>query len=439
MPLPWSVPQLRSSNSRPFRGGVDVVSIDVAALDKSGAPVTGLAPDDFLIVAGKKPRRVVSADFVSSLRPPRAAANRLVPSASSNSRNTAPRTLILLVDIDQIPSGGGRVAMKSIGEYLDQLGADDRVGVMTLTDRRVAPTTDRGPAREALNQLVGTSIRMRDKEMTFGEAPASRSAIATSLMAYWYRIADQGSAMPGDRCCTPPPEFDRILTVPQKCVEQAEFALERVRMHTRRVLARLSAIADAMAGGPEPKAIVLVSGGLLSDLRRGTTCSALAALTERTRVSIHSLLVEAESRQRRQQRRNEQARQHRRLRRTDGRRRGLAWFESTRLGEAATAMGRIDRELSGYYVFAFERDPTDRDGEHNEISTSERRAPASVAESRKSLTPPRPNAFASRARRRIRRPRCRTAEDRRRPCRRCRSTSTCSRCPCRPSATRRAS
>src|SRR6186713_1923694 len=116
-----------------FRSGVDVLAVDVVALDKARMPVAGLTAEDFAVVAGKKPRRIVGVDFVSSAKPARSAANLTVPGPTANGRAIAPRTLMLLVDMDQIPSGGGRVSFKSIGEYLDQLLPADQVGVMTLT------------------------------------------------------------------------------------------------------------------------------------------------------------------------------------------------------------------------------------------------------------------------------------------------------------------
>jgi hypothetical protein len=66
-------------------------------------------------------------------------------------------------------------------------------------------------------------------------------------------------------------------------------------VHTRRVLTRLGAIANAMTTLPEPKAIILISGGFISDIGVRGDMADLASITERTRVTVHSLLVEAEA------------------------------------------------------------------------------------------------------------------------------------------------
>ena len=380
-----------------FRSGVGVIAVDVVAVDKTRLPVPGLTAEDFAVVAGKKPRRIVAVDFISSARPVRSAANQSVPGPTANSRAIAPRTLMLLVDVDQIPSGGGRVPFRSIGEYLDQLMPADQVGVMTLTDRRVSPTTDRTVVRDALNQLVGSSMRLRDKEMTFGEAAGIATRDRASLMAYWYRIVNFGFAVPGDRSCTPPKDFELLTTVPQNCVQEAELSIDHARVHTRRVLARLGAIANAMATLPEPKAIILVSGGFISDIGVRGDIADFAAITEGTRVTVHSLLIEAES-----SAGGGTTTDTRRLDSNSGMG-GLSDVASAARGStqrvitsATAALARIDREMSGYYVLWMERDPADLPGERLDLEVRTTR-PGVTLVSRKGLTPPRPNRFASSA------------------------------------------
>jgi len=373
-----------------FRSGIDLVTVDVAVLDRNGSPVAGLEADDFIVVAGRRPRRIVGVDFVSSLRPARAHAFMAAPGGSSNRRIVAPRTLIFLVDVEQIPAGAGRTAMRGIGEYLDRLAPEDRVGLLTLADTRVGTTTDRATIRESVSKLVGVSARLRDKEMTFGEAPGIAARDMTSLRAYWSRIADQGGAFPGDRTCAPPQGFEMLTAVPATCSQQAEGVLERFRYETRRVLGRLGVIAEAMATLPEPKAIVLVSGGLFSDVKVQNDLAEFGRLAERTHVSLSALLVEP-----------------------DGSSGGGNTSGTLRLdsqfgfgglvdvsaasrgsahrvgGDSAAALARLDRELSGHYVLSFERDPADAEGERMDLEVKTRRADVTVR-TRKGLTPTRP-------------------------------------------------
>ena len=380
-----------------FRSGVDVLTIDVVALDKMRGPAPGLTAADFTVLAGNKPRRIVGVDFVTSVKPTRSAANLTAPGATANTRVTAPRTLMLLVDIDQIPAGGGRAALKSIGDYLDQLSPADRVGVMTLLERRAPPTTDRAVVRQALEQLVGTSSRMREKEMTFGEAAGIATRDRAALMAYWYRTVNFGVAMPGDRTCSPPKGFETITSVPQVCVTEAEYGIDRARVHTRRVLTRLGELAGAMAALPDPKAIILLSGGFLSDIGVRPDLKEFAGITERARVSVHTLLVEPEA--------SAGAGNSTETRRLDtvagigalsdvaDAARGSA---QRVVGSSAGVMSRIDRELSGFYAISFEREAADVAGERLELEVRTSR-PGVTLLARKGFTPPRPNRFAASA------------------------------------------
>ena len=47
-----------------FRTGVDVITVDVGAVDSRGQPVTDLHAPEFTVKIDGKPRRVVSADLV---------------------------------------------------------------------------------------------------------------------------------------------------------------------------------------------------------------------------------------------------------------------------------------------------------------------------------------------------------------------------------------
>ena len=377
-----------------FRSGVDLVTIDVAVLDKSGAPVAALTAGDFTVVAGNKPRRVVSADFVRSSPPLRAEAFRSVAMQSSNRRIIAPRTVIFLVDIEQIPSGEGRTAMKGFAEYMDRLRPDDRIGVMTLSDNRASPTTNRSTVRDAFSKLVGSSPRLRAREMTFGEAPGIANRDRASLMAYWSRISESGSAMPGEQTCGPPRGFEQLMVVPPVCIREAEAVIERVRFESRRVLRRLGEIAQAMDTVPDPKAIVLVSGGLFNDSRTQNDFAEFASVAERARVPVFSLLVEADG-----SAGGTSNTDTKRLDSTIGFG-GLADLASLGRGSARRLIGdptpvlaRLDRELSGHYVLAFERDPVDREGARIDLEVRVRRPDVTVM-TRRGVTPGRPLSVA---------------------------------------------
>ena len=354
-----------------FRGGVDLVGVDVVVLDKSGTPVTDLTAADFIVEAGGARRRIVSADYVSAgggtpaMSPTAAAA----PTASSNTRQPISRTLIFVVDLENILSGEGRLAMQNVADFVGRLGAGDRVGLVALPtgDPRIEPTTDRAALREAVTRLAGISLRLRDRQMTFGEAAGIAGGDRRSLAAYWYRIVDQGREPAMGKNCGPPEgPFERPLTVPQVCILAAQRTLESVRYHTRRTLDVARSLATAMAPLPGPKGIVLVSGGLLTDGETMAQLREFSTAAERARVSLYSLLIEAPAVEASAGTGNTTETK------IFDNQVGLAGLADLALsargvaqrihGDATPALERIDRELSGYYLISFERAPGDRDG-----------------------------------------------------------------------------
>ena len=146
-----------------YRAGVDVVAVDVHVVDRGGRPVPDLRPEEFLITVDGKPRSIVAADYVShgvntSATP--AAGQKPRPVFTSNwiGRLPAPgRTILLVVDEENIRAGSARAAAQAAGQFLDRLQPADRVGlvVMPRTGVAIDPTTDRARVKEALTHISG--------------------------------------------------------------------------------------------------------------------------------------------------------------------------------------------------------------------------------------------------------------------------------------------
>ena len=86
-----------------FRGGVDLVTVDVVVLDASGAPVSDLTAADFAVEAGGVARRIVSAEYVDARRAARtlSATAPSAPASSSNTRQPPRRTLLFVRESGQ--------------------------------------------------------------------------------------------------------------------------------------------------------------------------------------------------------------------------------------------------------------------------------------------------------------------------------------------------
>lgn len=377
-----------------FRAGVDLVIVDVVVVDKDGVPVTGLTAGDFTVTAGSRARRLVSSEFIAA---PRRGTDAVVtpdlPAPSSNQRTTPPgRSLLFVVDVDEIRAGEGRLAMQAIAEYAEGLAPGDRVGLVVLPygTPRVDFTTNRELIREAAGTISGASRRSADADMSPGEAAAIVVGDTAALVAWWERTIGRPAIGLTSGC--PKPERLPIVeptSVPEGCKTKADRALDGYRRQARNRLDSLRSLAQAMALLDGQKAMVLVSEGFYTDAQLQDDVRKFASVAERTRVALYALhldapLMEAGTRGNT----------------TAGRvlddRQGFDGMADLALAARGTALRvvshpaamlkRIDTELSGYYLLAFERSPDDRDGQHVRIDVRVNR-PGLDVRARREFTP----------------------------------------------------
>lgn len=103
-----------SSAQSPFRGGIDLVSLDVCVRDSMGRFVTDLKPDDFLVLENGKPQRI---SFV-------------MPSG------TLPLRALLLVDRSGSMHGAKlERAVEAAGLFARRLGPADQLGIIAFNQR----------------------------------------------------------------------------------------------------------------------------------------------------------------------------------------------------------------------------------------------------------------------------------------------------------------
>ena len=371
-----------------FRAGVDLVTVDVAVVDKGGQPVRRLAPADFTVIAGGRARRIVAANFVEmSPRQSRSGASTAsIPAATSNSGLPAGRSLLFVVDVDHISSGTGRAALETISEYLDKLSVEDRVGIVALPygTPRVDLTTNRRPVRDAALKIVGAKVRTHGATMTVGEAAAIERLDERAAADYIFRVTL------GEECRLPIAEIApdvavRISSNAKTCLLRllpaAQWIMDLERRKTRDLLDTLGALANAMASIDGPKSLVLVSEGLISDQHTIDQLRQFAAAAERGRVTFYALnltgwIADAGSRY---DMTTASALDRRELLDGTAQLTAVARGETFMIsGTPHAALSRIDAELSGYYLLSFERDAKDRDGERQQIDVQVNQPGATV-------------------------------------------------------------
>ena len=136
------LPTLASAQSQQptFRGGVELIEVDVRVFDGQGNPVPDLAAPEFTVTVDDEERRIVSVKFVAVGDPPEPSSTVEAPESKpyySTNQGLAPgRLVILVVDQNNIRFGGARGLVEAAGRFLDQLGPADRVAFAAIPANR---------------------------------------------------------------------------------------------------------------------------------------------------------------------------------------------------------------------------------------------------------------------------------------------------------------
>lgn len=416
-----------------FRGGIEVVTVDVGVVDKHGLPLRGLTPSDFYVTVDGQPRRVVTADFVGRPSLPAPPAGNEEPwSVSTNEDANVGRSIVFIVDQSSLDMVGARRVAADASPFLSRLGVDDRSALMvTPTGPNIAFSWAHDRVRSALQRVSGTGQPGMDWEYgSLAEARdiANRNSIVLSSVGE--RVcgtavvpgfdstpagagsagalppagsppAPGGSAPPGGGAegtgttPTTPGTGGGAGSSPSSsglarfglnaCMRdmqmQAEMAWRTVQMTSLSSLAALRQSIAELGQVPGDKTVVLISGGWPMDERDEVSLiSMVAAEAAAARATFFTIFVPTST--------------HSVERRTmSSLPVGDAYIQSGPLENLAAMTGggsfradvsataafeRITRELSAYYRLAIEREPTDRDDKSRRLRVQVPRSGARV-------------------------------------------------------------
>ena len=353
-----------------FRSGVDLVTVDATVLGRDGHPLDTLGPDDFRLEVDGRPRRVVSAQFVSQAprgsRPPGPSPAHF----SSNEDADAGRTVVVAVDEAHIRRLEGRPALRAAETFIDTLDAADRVAVIGLARLGALDfTRDRLALRRRLASLAGQADPVFQQfNLGLSEAleisEGSRARLADAVLrecgralTEYVNLARAADDAGGGRDACP------------EQVEQESRAIaQHAHIQARISLSALEALIVTVKDIPGPKTIVLLSEGMVADPRR-VDLAKIAAEAQAARVTIYALHLEVPTFEAAQDRvsptfvRDLQVRGDG-LARVTGAARGAVF---RLVGSDSRPFERIARELSGYYLLAFEPLTSERDGRPHRI------------------------------------------------------------------------
>ena len=98
-----------------FRTGVNVVTIDVTAVDKDGRPIKGLKADDFVVTLEGQPRPVQTLDYVEFGSGTGAAGGPAAAKSTASSRRER-RVVVMLFDDLSVKPGASAETFRSFAE-----------------------------------------------------------------------------------------------------------------------------------------------------------------------------------------------------------------------------------------------------------------------------------------------------------------------------------
>ncbi len=359
-----------------FRAGVDLVSVDVTVLDRSGEPIAGLVPEDFVLEVDGRPRPVVSAQFVN-LTMERAAPAPEPEHYSSNARVDSGRLILIAVDQRHIRRVDGAQALRAAGNFVEALHPDDRVAVTSLTyEGEIEFNRNHRAAQVALARFAGQQDLLSSFQFKIGLSEALEITEGSRRRLEEVVVRECGSPIDEVMGTVGRAAEDAGLEMnPDACPQQIEQEARAIAGHTRletaMSLRALLSLVRNLGTIEGPKTLVLMSEGLVADARQ-FDLGELAAAAQESRVTIYTLKLDTPLFEAAEERESPSRFQDLRLR-TDG----LARIAGAGRGAMFQIVGsdprpfqRLSREVSAYYLLAFEPDPGERDGRARRIKVS---------------------------------------------------------------------
>ncbi|HUU32579.1 MAG TPA: VWA domain-containing protein, partial [Vicinamibacterales bacterium] len=380
-----------------FRGGVEVLPLDVVVLDRDGRQVTDLATSDFIVEVDGKTRRVATAEYIKLTDPVTASLARSAPkpfrtpepdAAISTNHGGGPtgRVVLLLIDQGNIRFGAGRAVMQNALKFVDRLQPEDRIGVVAVPGpgEVVDFTTDHAKVREALLRVTGrVTPSQRRFNISLTEAFAIyRQSDGMLIQQVLARECAGATVSAGDL---------------ERCAgDIAQAAGEIVgdqRQQTDRSISAIRGVLRSLGAMDGPKSVIVISEGLVLD-GLGADVDDLAGVAADVRASLDVLLLDVPTFDASQSRMPTTANADRQLQ-EDGLEMlaGMARGTLHRVvGSAETAFRRIEQALAGYYLLGVEPGTNDRDGKRHKIDVKLARKGLTVQARRAFLSPEGPPA-----------------------------------------------
>ena len=364
-----SLASQETQNGPIFRAAIDLVTVDATVIGPDGRLVEGLGAGDFALQVDGQARRVVSAQYVAFARPEQGSTLLDAQHFTSNQANDG-RVIVIAVDQSHIRQLEGRSALRAAAGFLDLLDPRDHVAVTSLNrTSNLVFTREHAALKARLERFTGQhdpvfmQFNLGLLEAT-EIADGSRTRLADAVLrecgrslTEYVSVARAAEDAGGRDAC------------PEQLEQEARALSQHARTQARISLSALEGLVLGLRNVEGPKAVILLSEGMVIDPRL-VDLADLAAKAHEARVSIHALHLDVPLFEAAQERVSPTA-----LRDVDLRGDGLSRLAGASRGAVYRLVGsdpvpfrRIATELSGYYLLAFEAGDRDRDGKTHRIS-----------------------------------------------------------------------
>jgi VWFA-related protein len=361
---------LQTPQLPPFRSSIDLVQVDVSAIDGGGRPIRGLTADDFDLRVDGKPRRIVSAQFVtipSNVEVPAASSGPISAPArsySSNADTSGGRLIMIVADRGSITAGRSKSAMDAASRFVERLNPADRVALASIPHGpQVDFTADHRLVKRLLQQIDGTAT-----------APLGLRNVGVADALAFERKDAFAIARISERECGVPSSDQRsggnseVVVCYSQVKSEAEQIAAEVRQRARESINGLRALLERLPPSSTPKILVYISEGLVT---------ANEASQHVTLYALHLQVSEYDA-----------ARRRPAVTYSDDRvalEEGLYLMTGVTRGDVFRvvsnsdfAFQRLSLELSGYYLLSFEPEVGERNGRPHDIQVSVDRKGATV-------------------------------------------------------------
>ena len=363
-----------------FRTGVDLVTVDVTVAGSDGRPLKELGPSDFVLKVDGKARPLASVEYIEhALSTAREKLSIGARHFTTNEDIEAGRLVVVAVDQSHIRRLEGRQALTAAARFIEALDPLDRIAVVPLSrPGTVSFTRDRASLTRRLETIVGQGDQVF---LQFNIGLAEAIEIADGGRVRLAEVVQRECGRSLTEYINPNRAADDAIGGRDACPEQVEqesrALSQQARTQANISISALQALISALKPLDGPKTVVLLSEGIVLDPRLVDT-SELAAAAHDARVAIHALHIEVPLFEPSQDRVSPTLLRDISLggdglSRLTGATRGAVY---RLVGSDPAPFARITRELSAYYLLAFEAGDRDRDGKIHriEVSLAKRRA-----------------------------------------------------------------